>query len=114
MNESLKAKVIKQLGLEDSLRDVREHGADAGFSGFTYYSETCKFALDNLKDIRNEIRLEADALGYSSAAEMVAGFGCLCGSYSEDECAEVLYGQSDDTYILNALAWYALELAAGS
>ena len=40
MNTELIKAVIRQLGGKEALEDVYNHGADGGFSGFTYYSET--------------------------------------------------------------------------
>ena len=56
---NLKMKVINQLNINDeeelkqTFTDITNspHGASGGFNGFIYYSETCKFARENIKDI---------------------------------------------------------------
>lgn len=90
--------------------DVVNHGADSGFSGFTYYSETVAFALANLPAIREYLKIQAEEWSDMSALEFVKGFRCLNNDFTLDEIGEALFGADPDaTAILNALAWYALE-----
>ncbi len=46
----LTAAIRRRLTL-DQLRDVASHGADAGWAGFTYYTDTLRFFSDHKKDI---------------------------------------------------------------
>ena len=120
----LQQRVIEQLSDESELnqdnasilKDVANHGADAGFSGFIYYNETCKFFDDN-KDLIMEQLLEDRAnIGYNSLTEMLSSFKCFkdVDTYdieaflinSEDESNE------EQTTLKNGLAWYALESVA--
>tara|TARA_R100000808_G_C2147793_1_gene155836 strand:- start:1134 stop:1547 length:414 start_codon:yes stop_codon:yes gene_type:complete len=107
---------------DQTLRDVSEHGADGGFSGFTYYADTVPFAMLHIDEIRECLIDEASEFGLRSAASMVAGFSCLENQgLSDDDINRVLWSPSaafidhkDDvtTLVLNALAWYALEKVA--
>jgi len=117
MNSTLKNAVIRAIGGKESLRDVYEHGADAGFPGFTYYSDTCKFYARH-KHAINELAEEmADSLG-DNVIEMVRNFNCIKGDYKPSEIAKTMYGrrnrqeQNDLCQIDNALAWFALEEVA--
>jgi len=126
MNQNLIKAVITQLNCEDgeidsTMRDIRNHGADGGFSGFIYHSETCQFARANMSAIYGQIKDDAADFGVDPL-EMVARFGCLRGEFPAFEIASVIHDDMDDatrndgadTVILNALAWYALESAAHS
>ena len=126
MNQNLIDAVIAQLNCDDdeltaTMSDITNHGADAGFSGFIYYRETCQFARDNMAAIYRQIKDDAADFGVDPL-EMVAGFGCLNGEFPAYEIASVIHDDIDDatrndgadTSILNALAWYALESAAHS
>lgn len=107
--------VIKQLGGGDdalqNLEDVARHGANAGWSGFTYYSDTCAFFGRNKKYIIDRLKQDAEDMG-EEVFTMVAGFGYLTGhKLSSMDIAESIFnnrGEHTET-IRNALAWYALE-----
>ena len=63
MEQRLIDSVIAQLNCEDdeidsTMRDIRNNGADGGFSGFIYYSETCKFARENMAEIYRHAKNE--------------------------------------------------------
>ena len=112
--------VIKQLGgmddeLKGTLSDVSNHGADGGFSGFIYYTETVKFYKANKKDILEHLKSQASDFG-TGVIEMIKGFRCAKDvEASEDDIGEVLYGSGKgevSDQIANCLAWYALEEVA--
>lgn len=117
----LQRAVIKQLGYEPDdeelqgvLEDVANHGADAGFCGFTYYSETCAFFDHNQTDIVDMVKEMADDFG-TDPISLVAGFNCLDDDCeTRDEIGRCIYGKptDDDTQVPNALAWFALEEVA--
>ena len=98
MYEELHTAVKDHSGLsDDDLLQVAEHGAEAGFSGFIYYTDTCKFYEDNEQLIYDLLNEMADDMGYSSPDELVATFRCDTSSPDARK---------------NALAWFALEQAA--
>lgn len=115
--------VIKQLGystakkdreeLLSTLRDIRNHGADAGYGGFTYYSDTCKFFRRNRASIVELLKSQASDFGHKTITEMVKQFRCAQDS-DEDEIGRALFGKtrSDEVSVENCLAWYALEEVA--
>ena len=142
ISEKLVRAVLRQLGggpeAWDSLRDVCRGGADAGFCGFTYYSDTVEFFRKYRREITALCERMADDLG-ENVSDMVAGFGCLGGQdlrvlqhkhhYSEipnherrealreymPSVSRCLYGgrlTDDDDLVANALAWFALEEVA--
>tara|TARA_R110000737_G_scaffold351819_1_gene395220 strand:- start:203 stop:592 length:390 start_codon:yes stop_codon:yes gene_type:complete len=126
MNQTLIDAVTAQLNCDDdelnsTMSDIASHGADAGFSGFIYHSETCQFARDNMAAIYRQIKDDAEDFG-TDPLELVAGFRCLNGEFPAYEIASVIHDDRDDatrndgaeTSILNALAWYSLEFAAHS
>ena len=112
MDKTLQNAVIRRVG-RDSLRDVANHGADGGFAGFTYYSDTCAFYARHQSRIAALVEEMAYEMG-ESPTHLVAGFRCLNGDYSEAEVGRTLYGpkKGHDTQIANALAWFALEEVA--
>ena len=117
MNKKLIDAVNDQLGGDEeenkqTMKDVCAHGADAGFPGFIYYSDTVKFFDENKDAILEEVKEMASSLG-EDALQMIAGFVCLKDAkFSTTEIAEAVYGNlkgDDAVSIKNALAWFALE-----
>jgi len=110
---SLTRAVIRQLGGRESLEDVANHGADSGFSGFTYYSETEPFAQRHREAILERLSEDAQELGYDSTLAMVRSFRCLKGETITDGdlMRALCRGKNpvDGPNLLNALAWYTLE-----
>lgn len=115
--ESLIRAVIRQAGGWQSFKemapDVTEHGADGGFSGFIYYTDTVKFAQRNKGPILDACRQLADDLG-EPVYKMIGGFNCL--KITEGEAAEAIHNprSEDRTNVLNALSWFALEEVSSS
>ena len=120
--------VIEQLGFEEleneelrsTLQDITNNGADGGFGGFIYYSETNQFARENMHLIMDQVKKLADAFG-ETPLEMISGFGSLKDDKIDPlEIASIIYertspeSQADgtETVVLNALAWFALEEVA--
>ncbi len=125
---NLKMKVINQLNINDeeelkqTFTDIinSPHGASGGFNGFIYYSETCKFARENIKDIFDYAVEQAEQLG-EGVYKMISNFNCLNDmNVKETEVASTIHlalkgvedSQGNETQILNALSWYALEEVA--
>ncbi len=114
--KSLINNVITQLGGTDYLSDIANHGASAGWPGFTYYSDTHEFAMKNRKAIVSMLQSQADDFGME-IVEMVSGFGQFRGSGMDNEEKMELYkfiggGKCEQSSITNLMAWYALEEVA--
>lgn len=121
----MKEAVITQLDMDEKetqqiLRDVARGGADGGFSGFIYHSDTVKFAEGNIKAIYGYIKQQAEDFG-ENPFKMIQNFSCLKDvNPTIPEIADTIHGNPDqatvndgvDTQIMNALAWYALEEVA--
>lgn len=85
------------LSLEE-IREAGEHGADAGWGGFTYTADGEDFYRANQRLIVAMLSEDADEFGYANVAEFVAtfaradmtdsdgGYECLCAWYAL-ECA---------------------------
>ena len=73
-----------------------EHGADAGWAGFTYTVDAATFYRENDEQIDAMLAEDADSYGYASVAAFVASFNCADMADTRD---------ARD----NLLAWYALE-----
>lgn len=114
INTRLVTAVVRQVGgwenFKEIAKDVSEHGANAGFSGFTYYTDTLKFYRNNQKEIRELVAHTASDLG-EDPVMMVNNFNCLVGRTNTNAVGKTLYGTkaNHDTNVANALAWYALE-----
>ena len=120
----LQQKVIEQLSGESELnkdntsilKDIANYGADAGFVGFTYYTDTCKFFDDNKELIFKQLLDDRVNIGYNSLTEMLSSFRCFKDVDTSD--IEAFLINSDDesnneqTTLKNGLAWYALETVA--
>jgi hypothetical protein len=105
--------VVSELGGTDSIADVNRGGADAGWPGFTYNSDTHKFAMKHRKDIVKMLEQMADDLG-EDVVKMVSGFGVFRRSPMDNEDKRELYkylggGKNQQSTITNVMAWFALE-----
>jgi hypothetical protein len=86
-------------GLElASIRDAGNHGADAGFGGFTYTTDAAEFTDANEQLLDALLQEDAEQFGHKNVAEFVGTFG-----------------RADMTDTLDGykclIAWYALEAA---
>ncbi len=121
MNEKLIKAVIKQLGggnQKEVLESVCNGGANGGFNGFIYYTDTIKFFKTNRILIQELAENVAEDLGEDSLS-LIQTFNCLKDEkFAISEIAKVLYGndkKSDAAYlIMNTLSWFALEEVARS
>jgi len=120
MEKRLINAVKKQLGGDKEenksmIQNVANHGADAGWPGFTYYRDTVSFYDKHKKDIVAIAEEMAEELG-ENVLDMIKSFNCLHNEYTTSEIAKVLYGRKNDsdeyTQIANAMAWFALEEVA--
>jgi hypothetical protein len=100
--------------LSGIFKDCSEHGADSGFSGFIYYSDTIKFFRKHRPDIINHMEQTAAELG-TDIISMVQNFGVF--RYSDkptpSEVGKALWDKSKCysvlTSLYNVFTWYALE-----
>lgn len=120
--------VINQLGGTDYVQDVNSHGMEAGFPGFTYYSDTHAFAMRYRKLIVRLLEEQANDLG-EEVVSMVSNFGVFRpktnSRYTEsgrmdiestmnNEDRKDLYkylggGKCEQSTITNLMAWFAAE-----
>jgi hypothetical protein len=110
--KSLINAVIANIGM-DSVGDVNNHGADSGFSGFTYYSDTHKFAIKHRNAITALLEETASQLG-EDVVNMVSNFGVFRNSPMDQDDKKDLYrylggGKPSQGAITNVMAWFALE-----
>lgn len=123
VQERLLARIKRHSGMDnDQIIDAGEHGADASWPGFTYYSDTVAFFKKNRADILELVNEMASDLG-ENPVDMVARFNCLGGRVAKlagsariaeyyPSVSRCLYGgrlTDEDTNVANALAWFALE-----
>ena len=121
MEKKLINAVKRQIGDVNDLEDVYNHGADAGFSGFTYYSDTVAFYKKNKTAIIELAKEQAEDMGFN-VLEMIGGFNCLkyydyktnrwTDTEGQEAIGQTIYGRKVDDVVANALAWYALEEVA--
>lgn len=84
-------------GMElEQIREAGEHGADAGWAGFTYTADCVDFYDENHEAIWELAAQMADDCGYKNVPELVATFNCSDMADTEDG-------------FKNALAWFTLE-----
>jgi hypothetical protein len=101
--------------LSANLADCTKHGADGGFPGFTYYSDTLAFFRRDRQGIVKNLVLIAEELG-EDIIGMVQGFGVFRYEMSPSP-AEVgralLWGtgalKDGLTGLYNVFAWFCLE-----
>ena len=110
--KSLINAVINEIG-KDSINDVINYGASAGFSGFIYYSDTQKFAMKYRKQIVLMLENLAEDLG-EDVVSMVSNFGVFRNSKMDADDKKDLYkylggGRPEQGTITNLMAWFALE-----
>lgn len=108
---------IRQAGGWDSFResaaDIANHGAAGGFHGFIFYSYTVPFAKRNMRHILAYADQLAHDCGQPGALDLIAGFNCLKGYTALDVSLAIhKRGDENQTEVLNALAWFALEEVA--
>jgi hypothetical protein len=114
--KSLINAVIKALGGTEYMSDIVSHGIDGGFPGFTYYTDTHKFAIKNQKQIVAMLEDMADQLG-EDVVVMVSNFGVFRNSPMDQDDKKDLYKylagvKPDQGAITNVMAWFAAEEVA--
>ena len=124
MSSKLRTAVFEQLGgCQETLEQIARHpDAQAGWPGFTYYSDLYSFYDRNRELILSSLRELAEDLGEDATA-VVQGFNFWLGCSTVDrpealEVAGVLLGdyQSCDEdmtdQLKTVLSWWALEHVA--
>jgi len=105
--------VLRQLGggadAQKSALDAAEHGADGGFHGFIYFTETVKFFERNRKEILARLKENADDQGVTVGDVLGQSWRGLVGV--SEPLFVLAIGSSHEDYqtVANALAWFALE-----
>jgi len=102
--ENLIKAIKEHSGMTDSeIMQAGEHGADTGWSGFTYTGDCVDF-YDQYKDLIWELlRDTADQMG-QNAIELIS-------SFNRQDMLEGFYNGDQDEQFKNLLAWFALEEA---
>lgn len=107
--------VIRQAGgfsaFKEMAQDICEHGADSGFDGFIYYSDTIEFTERYLPTIMSVLKVYASEFG-QSVYELIGSFKCI--GMAADEVVDGMHSgfTADQRIIYNGLAWFALEEVA--
>lgn len=114
--EALVKAVVRQSGgwqsFRESAPDITSHGADGGFSGFIYYSDTVPFTKRNRAAIQTYGTEMARDIGAGSFYSLVSGFRCI--DLTPEQVAEAFHDPKAENRdeVFNALAWFALEEVA--
>ena len=109
-SETIIRSAIRRLGDKSYLEDITEHGADGGFPGFTYYTDTVAFFKRHRQEITTNLLELADELG-EDPVTLISGWRCVS-SAAKREIGQVIYGgKLTDKHdeVANAMAWYAVE-----
>jgi hypothetical protein len=114
-------KIDSEQELIDICKDVCNHGADAGWHGFIYHTETLAFSRKHKKAILESLEAMAADIG-EDMLTCIGSFNCLSDGrgakrvpiYTNTEIAQAIWQGKGEavTPVLNALAWYALETVA--
>jgi len=83
---------------KEQLRDIAQHGADAGWGGLTYYSDTAALYSRFADEIWEALVEDAEEYGYRNVFEFIATF----------RLADV----ANRTQVENLLVWYMAERTA--
>jgi hypothetical protein len=100
--------------LSGNLADCSKHGADGGFSGFSYHGETTAFFLRNRGDIIKNLEAIAIETGMD-LIKMVQSFGVFryTPPPTTGEIGKALWDtgrvQESLTELYNVFAWFCLE-----
>lgn len=108
--ESIIRAAVRSLGDKSYLSDIANYGADGGFSGFTYHSDTVAFFRKHRNEITDNLLALADDIG-EDPVKFVTSWRCV-GPEFKAEAGQVIYGArltDEHTTVANALTWYAVE-----
>lgn len=97
VREKLHKAIKKHSGMDDEqIIDAGQHGADAGWPGFTYYTDTVKFYDKYEDEIWELLEEETDSMGAENVLALIGSFGGA-------------KNVSDAKTFKNLLSWFALE-----
>jgi len=117
--QKLAAAVRRKMGPEDTeefyerLEEITKYGADLGVPGFIYYEDTVAFAEKWLDEIK-ELCREYDR----SVVDCITGFGIIKKDkdITREDIERVVFERDKNNehyiFIMNLLAWFALEEVA--
>ena len=117
MKTSLQNAILKQIGIskKEFKANVSDYyNASNGIPGFTFYSDTYKFAMKQQNAIVELLEEQADQLG-EDVINMVSNFGIFrrdkMNKQDEKDLYNYLGGNKKVTQgpITNILAWFAVE-----
>lgn len=83
----------------DTMRDLARHGADSGFPGITYYSDTVAMYDRHEEEIWRALTEDAEEFGFDNVPAFIGSFN---GAAQAD----------DETRFKNLLCWYMAERIA--
>jgi len=89
---------MKEIYEDNELRDIARYGAQGGFHGLIYYSETCALYEEYYDDTWTMINEDVDNMGITHSAFITSFNGAK--------------NVSDDQTFKNLLVWYAAEKVA--
>lgn len=114
-NPGLVKAVIRQSGGWENFKayaeDIVNHGVDAGFSGWIYYTETCPFFQKHRQSILKCAEDMAINLG-EDMLSMINSFGCMRElELSLSELAQSLFTNKGElvTQVHNCMSWFIVE-----
>ena len=118
-DDAITSAIIDQLGCKDAnellgtFKDVCRGGANAGFHGFIYSQDMLQFFRDNRAEILELLKEQAELAGESGVLELILSFNCLKDSEIDiDQIGAVIFGNSEDSQVIDALCWFTLETLA--
>jgi hypothetical protein len=120
MTTELKNAILKQIGISETefKENIQDYfDARNGISGFTYYSDTHKFAIKNKKLINEYLEEYSDQLGMEPF-QLISEFRVLKDNLSKQDLKDIhgyLSGfdcNIEQGAITNTLAWFCVEQLA--
>jgi hypothetical protein len=119
MTTELKNAILKQIGISETefKENIQDYfDARNGISGFTYYSDTHEFAMENQELINDLLEEYSDELGMSSY-ELITSFNMLKDNLNFQDKKDIHAFLSNNTnieqgQITNILSWFCVEQLA--
>jgi hypothetical protein len=119
MTTELKNAILKQIGISETefKENIQDYfDARNGISGFTYYSDTHEFSMENQELINDLLDEYSHELGMSSY-ELITSFNMLKNNLNFQDKKDIHAFLSNNTnieqgQITNTLAWFCVEQLA--
>jgi hypothetical protein len=119
MKTELKNAILKQIGISETefKENIQDYfDARNGISGFTYYSDTHEFSMENQELINDLLDEYSYELGMSSY-ELITSFNMLKNNLNFQDKKDIHAFLSNNTnieqgQITNTLAWFCVEQLA--